>query len=54
MMTGVRHAFGGSRISRERVDLESPQFTETFTTVVSTTTMDMYVMSLATSGRKLS
>ena len=39
---------GGSRIYRERFDLESPNFTGTFKPVVSTTRPDM--TSLTTSG----
>ena len=42
----------GSRISRERFDLESPKFTRTFIPVGSTTTPDM--TSPCTSRRKLS
>ena len=41
----------GSRISRERFDLELPNFTGSFMSVGSTTTRDM--TSLCTSGRKL-
>ena len=58
VMTGVRQrrrchrcTNWGSRISRERFDLESPKFTWTFTPVGSTTTLDM--TSKRTSGRKL-
>ena len=39
----------GSRISREKFDLESPNFTRTFTQVGSNTTPD--ITSLTTSGR---
>ena len=42
----------GSRISRERFDIESPNFTGTFIPTCSTSPPDM--TSLASSGRKLS
>ena len=42
----------GSRISRERFDVESPYFTRTFMPVGSTIAPD--ITSLSTSGRKLS